>query len=115
MTTRARILYYDSDHRRRQITIPATGRDNLHLDILDYDKEHGTELYRIITPWTIRKVIRLERRDRERLHDNGIMISVIMIPYTKIRFITISHNAQCPIMTNSGHWKNRRNRGRIRL
>lgn len=55
---RATILYYDGDHRRRQITIPTTQRDNLHLDILDYDAENGTNLYDVITPRTIRKVIR---------------------------------------------------------
>ena len=55
---RATILYYDGDHRRRQITIPTTQRDNLHLDILDYDAEHGTNLYDVIKPRNIRKVIR---------------------------------------------------------
>lgn len=69
---RARILYWDGDHRRRQVTIPTTQRDNLHLDILDYDAEHGTNLYDVITPRTIRKVIKLQGRQRtEGEHDRG--------------------------------------------
>lgn len=68
---RARILYWDGDHRRRQVTIPTTQRDNLHLDILDYDAEHGTNLYDVITPRTIRKVIRLQGRRKRGEHDRG--------------------------------------------
>lgn len=59
---RATILYWDDDHRRRQVTIPTTGRDNIHLDILDYDRIHGTDLYDAIKPRRIRKVVHIKGR-----------------------------------------------------
>ncbi len=59
-TPRARIMYYDRTHARKQVTIPRTERDNLFLDILDYDHDNGTDYYADIKPTTIRKVIRLD-------------------------------------------------------
>ncbi len=57
---RTRILYYDREHRRRQITIPRTDRENLYLDILDYDRINGTHLYDEISLTAIRKVVKLD-------------------------------------------------------
>lgn len=56
---RTRIMYYDKDHRRRQITIPRTERDNVYLDILEYDRIHGTSYYDEIKTRNIRKIIKL--------------------------------------------------------
>lgn len=58
---RTRIMYYDRDHRRRQITIPRNdGRDNLYLDLLDHDRIHGTHYYDEIKTRNIRKVVKLD-------------------------------------------------------
>lgn len=57
---RTRIMYYDGEHRRRQITIPRTDRDNLYQDILDYDRENGTRYYDEIKMWNLRKVVKLD-------------------------------------------------------
>lgn len=59
-TPRARIMYYDRNHTRRQITIPRTHRDNVFQDILDYDRINGTAFYDEIKPRTIRKVVKLD-------------------------------------------------------
>ena len=59
-TPRARIMYYDRNHTRRQITIPRSNRDNVYKDILEFDRINGTAYYDEIKPWTIRKVVKLD-------------------------------------------------------
>lgn len=59
-TPRARILYYDKEHVRRQVTIPRSNRENVYQDILEYDRINGTSLYDEIKPRTIRKIVRLD-------------------------------------------------------